>query len=1535
MQVYRDLTPPTTVSFSAVGAFLSASSTNLIVIRGTNKLQIFDFASYESSADDSAGLDPHSSSGQTSSAASSSLLQDGTEDNFLADIGLEQSMSVNLSKLVLIAEFDLHGTVTGLVSLRTAATSSLTPSSSNGPGTARSTSAQQDSLLISFESARLSLVIWDSYRRSLRTISLHYYEKASGPFAASLDTDYASCLKFLRADPNNLCACLKFGKSLFAFIPFRRDDDDDYTDDSFLSASTSKKSSAAALPERAQISYPSFVIPANLFDDAILTVIDACFLYEYREPTLAILFHAKQSWTGLLHETKDSVSFVVVALDLAQRTSTSIISVKDLPYDLVSLVPLPAPIGGSLLIGANEIIHIDSSGRAVGIAVNSVTAEATNFFLADKSSLNLRLEGSRATYLQDNFVLLILGSGVPYLLQFALEGRTIESMDLYPVNVDRNPIAIGGAASCLTVIHQKKKLFVGSIYADSALISWRKSKDTQNSLDITVQQDPANIIQSKDYDDEDQDLYGEPVNGNQLSAQQAVLDFDSNASQKFVFSVHDALINYGPLVDMTVGSTEIQGAPRFNSDCTPSLEIVGARAGENKGTAGLSIFRRSITPRVVSQFPFPNCKALFTVKTKSRDTLTGNSDSMTEQVDKYMIISNNDESLIYDISDQFEEVKDTEFESRGASLAVGSILDGTRIVQLCSSEIRVYDSDLNMVQMMPIYQEEEDIKMTEDEDQAPEPEAVGISFLETEILVLLDNGMAFLLHGDEQSLELVEHGKFPSGTLFSAGCLASLPSDYVPVTTVESNRKRKRSGEQVTDSESISSSISVALMVTSTGDLHIYSTQSLTLLATVAGVDMLPQIIVPFSKASHSSSGSGSVRPGAGLSRRKSSAGLLPRVVKPEFREFRIVEMLFTTLGDSIDRKNYLFFRTDEGDVSLYEPFVPHPNEQGVRFVKVPDMRITRNPELDTTENTSRSITKLRFQRLIPLPAQRGGFDAVFLLDDLDGPDNVFDSQDPTAIVSGESFIIVKTSKASPKAIPFAGGPGVIAIHSFHSMTIDHGLIYASNSGMARIGYLNNDYDFTSPWPAKKISFDFDVHAIDYHPIERTYVASTSVYDTFHFGKKEEDNEQAEEDLSESEFPAFIERGSLKLISPKSWIVVDSYEFEPNETALVVRKVNLQVSEKSSFRREYIAVGTGISFGEDLAAKGFVYIFEIIEVVPEPGKPEHNHKIKLIVKEDVRGVVSTLCGVDGYLLSAQGQKVMVRGLREDNSFLPVAFMDMNLYVTEAKSLKNMILMGDSMKSIWFVGFSEDPFKMQLFGKDLRQVEVVAAEFVISHNLIHFVVADADKKIHIVQYDPEDPRSVSGQKLMPKSEFYTGHNIEALTMLPQATIPEIQIAKAAVVEPSSNEEDKPIKMETEIETEVGTETAQRTDEVDPIAMKPDNKTNYLTIGVTQSGSLMSVIPVSEAVYRKLTMILHQMSERTEHIAGLNPTSYRLFMTSNDYNPTTARPVLDGNLLQRFANLGLEQKTEIMDRVGKVGSNNIWNHLLELERSLSYM
>lgn len=156
-------------------------------------------------------------------------------------------------------------------------------------------------------------------------------------------------------------------------------------------------------------------------------------------------------------------------------------------------------------------------------------------------------------------------------------------------------------------------------------------------------------------------------------------------------------------------------------------------------------------------------------------------------------------------------------------------------------------------------------------------------------------------------------------------------------------------------------------------------------------------------------------------------------------------------------------------------------------------------------------------------------------------------------------------------------------------------------------------------------------------------------------------------------------------------LTMHSYPLEPAEHVTAVKNVNLEVSENTHERKDLIVVGTAITKGEDIPARGCIYVFDVIEVVPEPGKPETGRKLKLIGKEVVKGAVTALSGIggQGFVIVAQGQKCMVRGLKEDGSLLPVAFMDMQCYVNVAKELKGtgMVILGDAIKGLWFAGYS--------------------------------------------------------------------------------------------------------------------------------------------------------------------------------------------------------------------------------------------------------
>ena len=684
MQCYTELTPPTAVTHSLSLPFLSPSANNLVVAK-TSVLQVFSLKSVLTQVGTSSPVQATARNGTETSARREGDGQ-GLDSSQLAP---ERILT---TKLLLVSEYDLSGTITSLARVKTQ------QSKSGG-----------ESLLVALKDAKLSLVEWDPERHSISTISIHFYEREDlqgSPWAP----DLGQCVNYLTVDPSSRCAALRFGARNLAILPFHQTGDDlvmdDYDPDidgERPEPTTSPMQIANGNPPGKETPYAaSFVLSLLALDPTLIHPVHLAFLHEYREPTFGILSSQVASSSALLHERRDTLSYTVFTLDLEQRASTTLLSVTDLPYDLYKGIPLPLPVGGTLLVGGNELIHVDQAGKTNGVAINEFARQCSSFAMSDQSELGLRLEGCTIEQLgiDSGEMLIVLSTGQLAVLSFKIDGRSVSGLSIRRIAEENGGDILCAGASCASIVG-RGKIFIGSEAGDSAVLGWTRRSDRlkrqRSRTNIANDNDEEIDMDEEDVDDDDDDLYSGTKAGESSRDVVALPSSTSNVDE-YTFRIHDTLQNLAPMRDIAFGRPrQPEGEAAKASQRSPSgLELL---VSSGRGRAGaLTAMKRELSPQITGQLDFPNVQRLWAIPASSATAEGTVSAGPGDGYDRFMITSKLDaaaeeQTTVYSITSAgFEIVNDGDFEPEaGGTIEMGTLNAGTRIVQALRGEVRTYE----------------------------------------------------------------------------------------------------------------------------------------------------------------------------------------------------------------------------------------------------------------------------------------------------------------------------------------------------------------------------------------------------------------------------------------------------------------------------------------------------------------------------------------------------------------------------------------------------------------------------------------------------------------------------------------------------------------------------------------------------------------------------------------------------------------------------------------------------------------------------
>uniref|UniRef100_H2YEY2 Cleavage/polyadenylation specificity factor A subunit C-terminal domain-containing protein n=1 Tax=Ciona savignyi TaxID=51511 RepID=H2YEY2_CIOSA len=1344
----------------------------------------------------------------------------------------------------------------------------------------RLSGAKLDSVLLSFADAKLSIIEFDPAMHDIKTTSLHYFE--DNLFKDGSLQRYT--LPKIAVDPDSRCVCLQLTSRSLAIVPLRTSAMAHAGDDSMAHDNSTKRTAAT-----------SYTIDLHLVDSRLQRIIDIQFLYGYNEPTLLVLFESLRTWAGRVAMRQDTCNIVAISLNMMEQLHPVVWSLNGLPFDCKFAYPVPKPIGGVLIFAVNSLLYLNQSVPPYGTSLNSTTENSTSFPLKPQESVCMRLDCSCAVFISPESMVISLSNGDLYVLTLLVDSmRNVR-------NFHFDKAASSVLTSCLTVM-EDGFIFLGSRLGNSLLLRYTEahpeSKVPSKQVGLCGMEEPAakrkRLNTAADWagitshDIEDLEMYGkDTVTAEPLSS--------------YKFEVCDSLLNIGPC-----GAAEL-GEPAYLSEefvtqRETDLELA-VLSGHGKNGA-LSVLQRTVKPQVVTTFELPGCTDMWTVHSpgKKKVGLLTTIQPLDQQ-HAYLILSKEDSTLLLETGKEIMEIEESGFNTREASVYVGNI-GGDFILQVCASGVWLM-SGVKLVQHIPLELGGPIVKCTICDPYAilltadgqivtlvltPDPESEPGVKLDCSnpsitqvpqichVCLYADTSGLFQAnkHAQHVKMDVGTKGADPQNAVVSEKFhvvdeeeeLLYGESDPDIIFAPEFTPKPEQPATHDEPSEGAREKGLKSfwlVIVRENRNLEIFEMPTLNLVYTVKNFSMGQKLL--------SDSG-----PMNSYSVQKES----DKASTPRYDDNpNIHEILLVGLGHNSSKPHLIVSFTE--DLLIYEVFEYSPpdkfqrsNSLRIRFKKVHHkMMIRRNlgaQEPGTYQSDSKNYLR-RFTNI-------GGYSGVFLC-------------------GAYPHWIFMTVRGALRCHPMTVDGAISCFVPFHNVNCPNGFLYFNNQGELRICMLPPHMKYDALWPVRKISLRCSAHFLAYSIEHKVYAIVTSVSEPCtRLPYLNCDNEREFEDLDKGErfiYP-HIDKFSVQLISPVSWELVPNARIDMDEFEHItcMRNVWLSSGADTSSRQNYLVIGTCNVFGEEMGSRGKIIILEVIEVVPEPGQPLTKNKLKQIYFEEQKGPVTAVCGLEGNLLAAIGQKIFIWKFDENQALRGLAFVDTNVYIHHALSFRSFAIVADMQRSITLLRYQTDFKTLSVTSRDIRPLEVYTSDLVVDGSGVNFLVSDHEKNLILFAYDPEDePENHGGSRLTRRADMNIGSHANTMWRIAACGIDR---SNGSAIQPYSGA--------------------------------------HITMMGTLDGSICHVLPVAEKVYRRLLMLQNIMITSLQHIGGLNPKAFRHVRSQRYSLSNPMKNMLDGDLVWKFNSLSHLERHELCKKIG-TSPEQILNDLMDIHRATSVM
>ncbi|KAJ8302607.1 hypothetical protein KUTeg_019003 [Tegillarca granosa] len=711
------------------------------------------------------------------------------------------------------------------------------------------------------------------------------------------------------------------------------------------------------------------------------------------------------------------------------------------------------------------------------------------------------------------------------------------------------------------------------------------------------------------------------------------------------FEVCDNIWNIAPCGNIVMGEPAFLSEEFVGQD-DPDLELV-TTSGYGKNGA-ISVLQRSIRPQVVTTFELPGCLDMWTVRGINNDTKSNDEVKKEEKLSEgdeeketkveienghsFLILSREDSSMILQTGQDIMELDHSGFSTQTPTIFAGNIGDNKYIVQVSTAGVRLLQG-VTQLQHIPI--------------DVGSP-LIHCSLSDPYIVLLSQDGQIVLLTlkpDFASNVRLVIHRpSIPQYSKIIALCTYRDVSGVFTTTTsheeedVIAEQKATKSAidkafnldtsniddedEMLygdTDTSVFSSSFDTSikadqstkstkkikdvkptywvLISRDNGVLEIFTLPDLKLCYFVKNFPMGSKILVDSVQQTEKLS-TGSIS-GSFSDRSEKSADM------PVLKEILMVGLGYR------NARPYLMARVED-DFYIYEAYPYYQsnidNHLKIRFKKFQHNLIMRDRKTGKTKKRGEEEDKEDILK-------EGRCNKLRYFDDVAGYSGVF--------VCGQyPHLDIYDNKRSLRIHSMSIDGPVTSFSQFHNVNCPKGFLYFNRQGELRISVLPTHVTYDAPWPVRKVPLRCTPHFVSYHPDSKTYAVVTSTPELCDKLPKTTSEEREWDSVQKDErfvYPSLMQY-SVQLFSPSSWEMVPNtrIELQEWEQVTMMKCLNLLSEETLRGYKYYLVVATNIVLGEEVTSRG-----------------------RIIYEKEQKGPVTALAQVEGFLVTAIGQKCQI------------------------------------------------------------------------------------------------------------------------------------------------------------------------------------------------------------------------------------------------------------------------------------------------------